>query len=393
MTLGNRLQKARGETSQRVAAEGVGVAREMISMWETGARAPSDEYLRRLAKVYGVSYERLVGLEEGELWEPEAVVFRKAGGALAPDERGALTDWFVFMDRWAGRLLDLGAGHTRGLRRPPKPIDALGPVRDTRRAPTLAARVREHLRVGDGPVPDLYALLDSFGVLVYRSSSLRRVRGSGVVSGAFVNHPQLGYSVFVNTQCSAGRQAFTLAHELAHALFHYPERATVSVSGDRAQEERFANAFASHFLVPGKELRRLTSQWIGGDVDEYGAVQLAAHFRVSYAMMLYRLLDEGLAARADVDRWKTYSPTAIADRLGIPADPFCRAPDDGDDELDRFPLSVRNAVQHALRTGRVHLSQAADVLDVDELVLEDELAPPDDRDGQAAEEFDEYPEF
>lgn len=393
MPLGDRLRTARGGVSQRLIAEDLGVAREAISMWETGARAPSDEVLRRIAKLYGVSYGWLVGAEAGEAWSPEALMLRRAGTALTSAERSVLLDWLTFLDRWAERLLDLGAGSTRGPRRPPKPLDGLGPVYDTRRAPTLAARVRDHLGVGDGPLPDLYALLDAFGVLVYRSDGLPHVGGAGVVSGAFVNHDALGYCVFVNVRCSAGRQAFTLAHELAHALFHYPERATVSLGGDRAQEERFANAFASHFLVPGKELRGLAKRWIGGALDEYGAVQLAAHFRVSYAMMLYRLLDEGLAERADVDVWKTYSPVALADRLGIPADPFCHAPEGADGGLDRFPMSVRNAVHLALRAGRVHVSQAADILGVEAWVLEAELAPPSQTDERAALELEEYPEF
>ena len=247
----------------------------------------------------------------------------------------------------------------------------------------MASEVREHLRVGDGPLPDLYALLDAFGVLVYRSDDLPHLDRDGVVSGAFVNHPELGYCVFVNARCSAGRQAFTLAHELAHALFHYTERATVSRRGDRAQQERFANSFASHLLVPGRELRRLAKTWLAGSVTEYGAVQLAAHFRVSYAMMLFRLLDEGLVTRPEVSRWRSYSPVAMAERLGLSADAFCHAPPRADDELDRFPLSVRNVVHRALAAGRIVPSQAADILDVDEEALESELGPPDERDDRA----------
>lgn len=395
MTLGDRLRSARGEVSQREAAERVGVARELISMWETGARAPSDDYIRRLALVYGVSYGGLAGTEGSGAWTPQSVLFRKTAGAPGSGEQAALTEWLLFLDRWSERLSDLGpvASQARGLRRPPRSIDAGSAVRDTRRAPTLAAQVREHLRVGDGPLPDLYALLDVFGVLVYRSDELQRAGTNGVVSGAFVNHPEAGFSVFVNARCSPGRQAFTLAHELAHALFHYSERATVSRGGDRAQEERFANAFASHLLVPGKELRRLAKTWLQGSVNEYGAVQLASHFRVSYAMMLYRLLDEGLAQRAEVDQWKTYSPVALADRLGLPADSFCHAPPPESDVLDRFPLSVRNAVQRAIGTGRLHLSQAADILDVAEWELEEELEPPRGHDARTGEELSEYPDL
>lgn len=377
--------------NQREVASVLGVTRELISMWETGARAPSDANLRRLATLYGASYERLIGAEVGTSWSPVTVMLRKAGGALDEAEKSELLDWLGFLDRWAERVADIDAHGARGLRRPPRPLDGIGPVYDARRAPTLAAHVRGYLGVGDGPLPDLYALLDAAGVLVYRGAGRPGVGRSGVVSGAFVNHGDLGYCVYVNVACSSGRQAFTLAHELAHALFHFPERATVSVGGDRAREERFANAFASHFLVPGRELRRLSKRWLRGPVDEYGAVLLAAHFRVSYAMMLYRLLDEGLAQRDSVDEWKRYSPVALADRLGIPADPFCTADIDTNDGLDRYPLSVRNAVQRALLEDRLRPSQAADVLGIDETVLEEGLGPPAQTDDRAARELDEYP--
>lgn len=55
---------------------------------------------------------------------------------------------------------------------------------------------------------------------------------------------------------------FTLAHELAHACFH-SESADVVVSmpgGDHGRE-RFADAFAGEFLVPGDELRRVASEF------------------------------------------------------------------------------------------------------------------------------------
>ena len=68
--------------------------------------------------------------------------------------------------------------------------------------------------------------------------------------GAFYNHPKLGYSIFVNADTAPGRQTFTMAHEFAHALFHYPTVGVVSRKGDRDPKERFADAFAAHFLVP-----------------------------------------------------------------------------------------------------------------------------------------------
>jgi IrrE N-terminal-like domain len=99
-------------------------------------------------------------------------------------------------------------------------------------------------------------------------------QGSEGGSGAFYNHPKLGYSILVNADTAPGRQTFTMAHEFAHALFHYPTVGVISRKGDRDPKERFTDAFAAHFFVPSGALRELSEpSWKENGVEPYRAVE------------------------------------------------------------------------------------------------------------------------
>ena len=62
MTLGQRIQALRKEKglSQEALGEALGVSRQAVSKWESGASDPSTSNLLALAKLYGVSAEDLL---------------------------------------------------------------------------------------------------------------------------------------------------------------------------------------------------------------------------------------------------------------------------------------------------------------------------------------------
>jgi len=151
------------------------------------------------------------------------------------------------------------------------------------------------------------------------------------------------------------------------------------------------DAFAAHFLVSGKELRRLT----GGDrthqdLDPYQALRLAAYFRVSYATILVRLREEGLIAAPTYREWQTYSPGAMAEAVGLdPAD--FRFSNGRLQAHERYPLSVLEQIKQAIRRDDLPVERAAALLDMDLLRLRLLIAePPQARQGEERE-FDELP--
>lgn len=391
MGLGNRLKERRDRAglTQGEAARAVRVPRELVSMWETEARNPSMGQVGELARLYRVNAAYLLGEEELDEKLEREVLFRDLPGNSMV--RLELERWLDFLDGWAELLEDMGA-RLPGPGKPPKRFKDMGQVTDARRAPTLAAEVRDEYGLGSGSIPDLYAFLDEWGVLVYRAA-LGSIDEGGV-SGAFYNHPRLGYCVLVNYDTTLGRQAFTLAHEFAHALFHYPSGGLVSWKGYKDPKERFADAFASHFLVPTKQLKRLAKdEEQRGGPDAYEALRLASYFRVSYATLLIRLREEGMIDGEYYDWIKGHSPSRMAWYMGMDSDEF-NIPEHRMLYLERYPVSVIERVRRAVEDGYVSPSQAAGLLDVDVHTLQQKIlqfSDPPPAEEEERREFEELP--
>ena len=395
MGLGDRLKdrRERAGLTQGDAARALRLPRELVSMWETEARTPGLGQLEELARLYRVNAAYLLGEEELDEKREREVLFR--GLSESPEVRLELERWLDFLDGWAEFLEDLGEDEAlTGPGKPPKELKEWAQSTDARRAPTLAAKVREVYGLGSAAIPDLYAFLDEWEILVYRTA-LGSISGSkGGVSGAFYNHPELGYCLLVNSDTTPGRQAFTLAHEFAHALFHYPSRGLISWKGVRDPREKFADVFAAHFLVPTKQLKELVEDEKGrGWPDPYEALQLASYFRVSYATLLYRLFEEKIIEEDTYEWLKGFSPSQMAFYLGMDPEEFS-LPEHKTLYLERYPVSVIEQVKRAVDDAELTPSQAAGLLDVDVHTLQRRIklfSDPPKADAEERLEFEELP--
>jgi Zn-dependent peptidase ImmA (M78 family) len=266
-------------------------------------------------------------------------------------------------------------------------------IRDSRLAPRLAQDVRDYYRLGTDAIPDLRAFLDREGVLVYRVA-LDPIEDGDGISGVTYNHPQLGSCILVNTATTPGRQTFTLAHEFAHALFHYQERGLVSRAGAADRAERFADAFAAHFLVPSDALRRRVAQLPYEQVaSAFDVIDLHRFFRVSYATMLNRLRSEGLLTREQYEEYRGYSPSHLATRLGLASDDYFPSSQTLTHSLACYPTSVLDRVGALIKSEELSPMAAADLLQVPlEEILGDLLARPETATMAESQEFRELPE-
>lgn len=84
-----RIRQEQG-LSQSGLAEALGVSRQAVSRWETGAAMPSAENLFCLSRLYGVPMDELIRGEEAEL---EQKTEPPAGTQDAPKEDRALRRW------------------------------------------------------------------------------------------------------------------------------------------------------------------------------------------------------------------------------------------------------------------------------------------------------------
>ncbi len=376
MSLAEQLARAREAIGypQEDVANALGVTRTMISYWESGKRRPNERQLVALAHLYGVEVRDLLEAPAPEP-RPDLVQMMFRGHPnLGPQAKRGIGEFVGFLDTYA-ELADLINFPIRGLYQSRFGlVPGFDTLDDARRK---AEEVRAHLRLGIGPVGDLDAICELLGVTVYRAGLGPDLETA--VSGAFLKHPKVGFSVLVNLEMTPGRRRFTLAHELAHALFHSDRRPFVISGPTKDGQERFANAFAGEFLMPTEGIRRAMEEYgIGPQIDRPAdVVHLQRFFRVSYATALVRLRQARALTAADFEAFKQVRPVLFADQLGY-------EPSDEEYEQDverwrlrRFPPRFLALLRLAIARDAISVPTAANLTglsidEIEELVQEDQ---------------------
>lgn len=386
MALSERLTAARLQNgfSQEDLAAALGVNRVMVSYWESGKRVPNDRQLAVLTRILRVSAIDLLGDDEPADSEGLAqMLFRGAESELPPEALPGLREFIQFLENYEQLSKALGFD-VRGMEQSPFTFSAgFDSADDARRK---AEEVRSHLRLGLGPVVDMDAVCELLGITVFRTFLGTDV--TKTISGAFFNHRGIGFSILVNVAMTPGRRRFTIAHELAHALFHSKkDRYVISMPG-RDPREKFADNFAGEFLMPTEGVRRVMEEnGIGPRIkDPADVIHLQRSFRVSYVTALVRLRQAKLLDREHYEQMKGIRPVAYARALGYEID---------DDEFDqdvsrwrirRFPPRFLRLLRLAVQKGTISVPTAANLVglsidEVTELVTDQVGAlPPESED-------------
>ena len=385
MSLGSQLVRAREQMGylQDQAAAALGVSRAMISYWETDRRRPNDRQLAALGRLYHRSVGTLLSGEGLETPDEEAeMLFRGAEVDLPSGARPGIEEFKDFLNGYA-QLAEAVGFEIRGMQQSPfVGVKGPGTMDDARRK---AEEVRAHLRSGLGPIADLDAVCELLGVTVYRAglgSDLRQT-----ISGGFFAHPVVGFSLLVNVEMTPGRRRFTIAHELAHALFHSGPKTKFILSGiTKDPRERFADWFAGEFLMPTEGIRRILEEHGSGSrITEPGEViHLQRYFGVSYATALVRLRQGKFLSQADYQSFQDIRPVVFARALGYEIDDDEYAQDAEAWRVRRFPGRFLRLLRMAARSGRVSVPTAAKLtgLSIDEvadLVGDQEFIGEEDR--------------
>jgi Zn-dependent peptidase ImmA (M78 family)/transcriptional regulator with XRE-family HTH domain len=349
-------------------AAALGVARAMISYWETDRRQPNDRQLAALGRLYRKSVAALLTGEGLETADEEAeMLFRGAEVDLPPGARPGIQEFRDFLDGY-GRLAASVGVEIRGMQQSPfVEVKGSGSMDVARRK---AEEVRAHLRSGLGPIADLDAICELLGVTVYRAALGSDLRET--VSGGFFAHPVVGFSLLVNVEMTPGRRRFTIAHELAHALFHSGPKTKFILSGiTKDPRERFADWFAGEFLMPTEGVRRVMEEHdIGPRITEPGEViHLQRYFGVSYATALVRLRQGKFLSLADYRTFQSVRPVVFARALGYEIDDEEYIQESEDWRVRRFPGRFLRLLRLAVRGDHVSVPTAAKLteLSIDEI--------------------------
>jgi Zn-dependent peptidase ImmA (M78 family)/DNA-binding XRE family transcriptional regulator len=387
----NHMARARIEVgySQDDVAAALGVSRAMVSYWESGKRSPSDRQVAALARLYRVSVAQLEGKEPLPTRADEArMLFRGAENELSGQAKQGLAEFSEFLDNYA-HLASIAKVDIRGLTQSPF-VSGSGyeTADDARRK---AEEVRAHLRLGLGAISDIDAVAELLGITVFRAALGTDLRQA--LSGAFFHHPEVGYSILVNLEMTPGRRRFTLAHELAHALFHSRDRIVLS-RPNGGPKERFADTFAGEFLMPTEGIRRvMEDQGVGPRVtDPAEVVHLQRYFNVSFGMTLVRLQRAKLISQQNFDNFQRIRPVVLAQSLGyeIGDEEFAQNPELW--RLRRFPRRFLALVRDAVLSDVISPSSAADLTrlsidDIEELIGDRQM---DDPDPGVSDEINDY---
>ncbi|HUS57906.1 MAG TPA: XRE family transcriptional regulator [Planctomycetota bacterium] len=209
------------------------------------------------------------------------------------------------------------------------------------------------------PIYDICGLLEHAGVKVQPVE----VQSDGFF-GLSVAEEDGGPAVITNTweRITVERRIFSAAHELGHLMLH-PDAYDGSKTDENKEEEREANLFAGHFMLPEEGFRKEWNE-AAGLPWVIRTLKVKRIFNVSYKTVLNRLIEQG---EADEWIWKRFNieyqrhfKRKLAYR-GEPEGPERYEPSrlhKVDFSEDRLSLLVRRAVEE----DKITISRAAEIL-------------------------------
>jgi Zn-dependent peptidase ImmA (M78 family)/transcriptional regulator with XRE-family HTH domain len=286
--IGERLadaRRVRGLTQQQ-AADALGVARTTITAMEKGDRRPRAAELVRLAQLYGRQVRDMVRPVSSSP-EPDFVVQFRAARRADGEQPAADSRRFEDLCRWYVEIESLLDAPLP--RRYPPEYDITGTPPE-RAAEEVAASERNRLGLGDGPIGDLWGLLETdVGLRVFALPM-----SDSRIAGMFVFTEEFGGCIAVNAKQPEERRRWSGAHEFGHFLTnrHQAEVTVFRPRGRLPASERFADAFAKVFLMPVAGLsRRFESIRRAKDkpLTPADVLALSHLYRVSFTAMMFRL--------------------------------------------------------------------------------------------------------
>jgi Zn-dependent peptidase ImmA (M78 family)/DNA-binding XRE family transcriptional regulator len=278
-----RLRADRG-LSQADLAEKSGLSRLTLGKIERGEVMPRSETLSELAKALRVDLAELIT----PVRPLPGVRFRAAKRANSREQILAeVSAWLHAYNDLETATEEVREFKLRGL---------VGSDSDPKR---LAESARTSLGLREGElIRDVSGLLEDHGVKV-----LLLKRATEAFFGLSVAAEGGGPAVVVNTweRISVERWIFTAAHELGHLLLHR-DAYNRALDEENDHEEKDADRFASHFLMPDSAF---VTEWEGAAglrlLDR--VIKVKRIFRVSYKTVLYRAIESG---RLFSDAWKIF---------------------------------------------------------------------------------------
>ena len=352
-----RLRIARG-LSQRGLAEAAGLSRGAITSLERAKTQPRMRTVEAIAKALGVRVrELLVAVRE-----LRTVRFRSAKRMQYRENILAEVSRWLQNFNYLEEILD-------------------------DRIPFVLARVRRRCSVGGAgqaaelcrsqlglspvePIFDICGLLEKAGVKAHQLIS-----ASDGFFGLSVGEEDGGPAIIVNVweRIPVERRIFSAAHELGHLILH-PDAYDVSLTQEEKEQERQADMFAAHFLMPDEGFRKEWDEAAGLHWVER-VFKVKSIFRVSYKTVLFRLIEQQVADSSIWVRFQQAYQTRFSRKLPFKKEPIPMSAYEPFrlNDFDFYEGRFSRLVREGLEKDKISLSRAAELLGISVQDMQDLL--------------------
>ena len=294
-----KFYRLRSGLSKKELAERAGISAMAISHYESGSRRPTMETLEMLAGILGVRISDFLAVRNEKIIFSHGEFRKNAAFSGSQQElvRESVEEYF---NRFMTAVEILGGDVL-----PSAPqCHALEMSDDDEQN---ASVLRSHLGLSpDGPIEDLIGKLEDKGILIYAYDS-GNAQFSGM-NGLVDNRP---YIVF-NSGMSTERNRSTIAHELSHQMFIWPD--TMSES----DAEHKATAISGAFLFPRSDAvrelgikRSAVTQDMTLVAKEYGISMMLLVKRSELAGIISPNRARSFYIAASRAGWRTAEPSRI----------------------------------------------------------------------------------
>jgi Zn-dependent peptidase ImmA (M78 family)/transcriptional regulator with XRE-family HTH domain len=327
--IGARLTEARQARGMNATelADLIGVSPQSVSQYEHGKQSPSPEMLELISDKLNMPLSHFMR---------EVSHGRTTATRAARDRAEVRLIWLRDIIQYLASFFDFPKLDLPKLMDLPKDFRQI----DTDYLETVAACVRAHWQVPDGPMPDLLLEMENNGIIISRIHvGAEKLDAFSQWSSAY----DIPLLVLSRDKASAARQRFDAAHELAHLVLHSrvdPKR--LNSAADYKIMEDQAHYFATAILLPADEF---TNDLWSPTLD--GLLALKERWKVSVGAMIKRckalcIVDDESEKRL----WINYNR-----RGWRTSEPY-----DGKIEKER-PRILRRSISQLLSEGEQSVSQ------------------------------------
>lgn len=273
-----------------------------ITHYENGERRPTMDILKALAKALDVRVTDFLAVRNNNLEFQHAEFRKNRSLTVAQQEyvREAVEEYF---ERFYAAVDILG-----GEVLPEPPMCHMLEISDD--VEENAKRMRFHLGFSlSGPIGNLIESLENIGILVFECE-IDNDKFSGM--NGFVNGRPY---VVVNAAMTDERNRSTIAHELAHLMFSWPDECS---DEDEKRVEGLATSIAGAFLLPAKDAVRelgIRRKSITRDMlmvcEEYGISMLLLVKRAEIVGIISKTIAKDFYIKASQAGWKKNEPSRV----------------------------------------------------------------------------------